>query len=98
MRIFATTALYVFVVDIYQRITKDFSFISFDSFVYDYTADQGNLVDEYTILKEISLHLGKVIGYLLIILMSFYIALNYIFVLALIASLGLNLLPISDRE
>lgn len=67
--------------------------MSFDAFVYDYMSDQGNLVDEYTILREIALHLGKVIGYIIIIILALFISLNYLFVIAVLATLALNILP-----
>lgn len=94
LRIFATTATYIFIIDIYQRMSHGFSFISFDAFVYDYISDQGNLVDEYTILREAALHFGKITGFILIIIGSLLLPLNYLFVIAVLATIALNILPV----
>lgn len=93
LKIFVSTATLVFIVDSYQRMSRGFSFVSFDSFVYDYISDQGNLADEYTILREISLHFGKISGFILITIGSFFMPLNYLFIIAILATIALNILP-----
>jgi len=98
LKIFGTTTLYVFVVDIYHKLTSIFSFTSFDALVYDHIADQGHLIDEYTILKEMILHTGKAFGFLIITILSFYLSLNWLFLIGFLATLGLSLIPNSELE
>jgi len=98
LKIFGTTAFYIFIIDVYHRITSVFSFTPFDALVYDHIADKGHLLDENTILKEMTLHGGKVTGFLLIAFTSSFIDLNYLFFIAIIGTLLLSVIPEVDMD
>jgi len=66
--------------------------------VYDHIADKGHLLDENTILKEMTLHGGKVTGFLLIAFTSSFIDLNYLFFIAIIGTLLLSVIPEVDMD
>jgi hypothetical protein len=56
-------------------------------------ADSGHLLDENTIVKEMFLHTGKIVGFIIIYFLSSLLSLNYLFFIAILASLFLTLIP-----
>ena len=91
-KIFILSAFHIFVVGAYHSLTKIFKDTPFDALNYEILADQGHLVDEYTVLKEIAIQVGRVLVLILAIVIAFNFGLNWTFVLAALASLFINLL------
>jgi len=92
IKIFITTAFQIFVVGAYHSITSIFLRTPFDALTYEIAADQGHYVDEFTVLREMALNTGRAFMTILIILISFYFAIQWVFILAALASIILNLL------
>ena len=57
---FIQTPFEVFVVDTYHRFGRTVNAVAFDAETYEQAADSGKYIDEYTVLKEIALNLGRV--------------------------------------
>jgi MFS family permease len=89
-KIFVLSAAQVFFVGLYHNIVRIFSHTPFNALVYDISADQGSLVDEYTLLREIANHIGRTVSLLIIAFLTLFIPLGWTFVLAVAASLALN--------
>lgn len=92
VKIFIATAFHVFVVDAYHKLTKIFLRIPFESIMYETAADQGHYVDEFTVLHEMAISFGRSAMYFLVVILSFFVSINWVFVLAALASIGLTFL------
>lgn len=91
-KIFIATAFQIFLVDTFHKLTKIFLRIPFDAMTYDIAADHGHFVDEFSVLHEISINIGRVIMYSMVIVLTIFVPLNWIFVLAAFASIAFNFL------
>jgi hypothetical protein len=60
--------------------------------VYEKAADRGHYIDEYTLIKEISLHAGKVLALLIIAALLFIFPLQATFILAAFMALLVTLI------
>jgi len=90
-KIFVISAAQVFVVGLYHNIVKIFTKTPFSTILFDMSAEQGKYVDEFSVLREISGHLGRAAALILISVLSLFVPLGWTFVLAALASLALNL-------
>jgi YQGE family putative transporter len=93
-KMFVLTAFQIFIVGTYHSFTQIFKDTPFDALNYEVLADHGHYVDEYTVLKEIAVQLGKVLMlifiFLLVVAANFN--LSWTFALAALASLLINFL------
>ena len=96
IKIFIVTAFHIFIIGAYHSITKIFTRTPFDTLTYEMSVDEGHYIDEFTVLKEMALHTGKVVVTILIIILSFFLSIEWIFLIAALASLLLNLLSARD--
>ena len=81
-----------FFIGTYHVFTKIFKDTPFDTLNYEMMADRGHYVDEYTVLKEIAVQMGKILMLIFAILVALNFGLNWTFALAAIASLFINLM------
>lgn len=86
------SAFQVFLFSTYHNLSRVFSRTSFDALNYDIAADQGHYVDEYTVVREIAILVGKIIMGLFVMILLPYFSLRYVFVLAALGSLFMTLL------
>lgn len=94
LRMFLRTAFQIFVVGTYHNFAGIIRSLSFDTLMYEEAADHGMFVDEYTAIREVSLHVGRVLMILVLIGLIIFLGVNMIFafLLAAIASLFINVL------
>ncbi|MAF20868.1 MAG: hypothetical protein CMI55_04315 [Parcubacteria group bacterium] len=59
---------------------------------YGAAADQGHYVDEFTVLKEMAINFGKTLMVVLVVIVSLYFSIQWVFILAALASVVVNLL------
>lgn len=90
LKIFVITAGHIFVVGAYHQIVDIFTRTPFQALKYEMAADQGHYVDEFTVIYEMALQLGKIFGIAGIIIISFYLPIQWTFILAAGASIMLN--------
>ena len=62
-----------------------------DTLTYQQAADSGHYIDEYTVLREIALSIGRLCMFLLLIPVTFVFPLSFAFFLTAIVALGINL-------
>ena len=55
------------------------------------SGDQSRYVDEVTVIKEMAEHFGRLVSLLVIISLTLIMPINYTFIIAVAASLALNL-------
>lgn len=92
LKIFVLTGFHVFAAGTYHQLTQIFKDTPFDALNYEMLADQGHYVDEYTVIKEIAVQMGKVIILVFAMLFLLNFGLNWTFALAALASLFISLL------
>jgi len=86
------SAFEIFAVSIYHMLGLIVLRTSLDTLVYEKTADRGHYVDEYTVIREMALHGGKIAGLLVVALLLLFFPLQISFIIAAFASLFINLL------
>lgn len=98
MKIFVVNALQVFLVGVYHNIALVLLRTPFDAFMYETHADQGHYVDEYTVLHEIALAIGRVLmlGFLYLLLQV--ASLNLAFLAAAVVVLAFTALNPKDLK
>ena len=70
----------------------------FDTLVYEISADSGHYVDEFTVLREMALTMGRVLVLAIVALLLLFVSLEWTFVIAAGASLLLNAICIVRRK
>lgn len=92
VKIFIITAFHIFIASAYHNLTKIFARTPFDALTYEKAADQGHYVDEYTVIHEIAIQLGKSLMLVFVLFLIPFFSIQWTFVLAALASLGMNFL------
>jgi YQGE family putative transporter len=92
LKIFVLSSFQIFVVGTYHSFTQIFKETPFDALNYEYMADQGHYVDEFTVLRELAIQTGKILILIFAIFVALNFGLNWTFALAALASLFINLL------
>lgn len=91
-KIFIQTAFQIFIVSSYHSFAAIIRRTPFTTLMYEQAADRGHYVDEYTVLREVSLNIGRVLMLVLLFILFYFVGLTFAFVLAAIASLLINIL------
>lgn len=97
LKIFVLSAAQVFFVGLYHNIVRIFSHTPFSAIIYDMSADQGSLVDEYTVIREMANHLGRASALLITAILTLFIPIGWTFFIAVGASLALNMVYTAQR-
>jgi len=85
-------ALQVFLFSTYHNLSRVFAKTPFDALNYDIAADHGHYVDEYTVIREMAIAIGKAIMSILILVVIPFMPLRWVFIVAALASLLMSLL------
>lgn len=96
VKIFIITAFEIFFIGVYHSMTAIMARTPFDALTYEMAADEGQYIDEFTVIKEMALQVGRVIMTLLVLVISFYGEIQWVFLFAAIASLGFHFLRSRD--
>jgi hypothetical protein len=86
------TAFQIFIVGIYHKFTRIFIDTSFDTIFYELAADQGHYVDEFTVLSEIGVQMGRIAAVVAVSIMTLYMSIEWTFLVGALAALSLNAL------
>ena len=92
IKIFVATSFQIFIVSTYHNLTAIFRRIPFDTLMYEKAADWGHYVDEYTVLRELALNIGRVLMMIITAILVYFFGITAAFVLAAIMSLFINIL------
>jgi len=91
-KIFVLTPFHIFAAGAYHSIAQIFKDTPFDALNYEIMADHGHYVDEYTVVREMAVHFGRVAIALLALVLILFLGLSWTFALAAVASLLINFL------
>lgn len=87
------SGLHIFLVGIYHNFTGILMRTPFDVLMYEIAADEGHYVDEFTVLREMALTIGRIVMMILaIILLSQDMSVVWIFILGAVVSVFINLI------
>lgn len=92
VKIFVLTAFHIFIVSTYHNLVRIFARTSFDAMLYEIAADQGHYVDEYTVIHEMAIQVGKIFMLTFALVLTCFFDMQWVFMIAAIASLGMNFL------
>lgn len=92
VKLFIETGFQVFLFDTYHKMGRAANRISVDATTYDQAVDNGHYVDEFTVLKELSVNMGRGCMLLLIAVVILSFDIKVAFILAAFASLLVTLL------
>ena len=92
IKIFVETAFQIFLVDAYHNLGKTVNRVSFDTNTYTQSADNGHYVDEFTVLKEMSLNIGKILMLVFVIIIVSFTTIKVTFIAAAVATLFMTIL------
>lgn len=90
LKIFVLSAAHVFFVGLYHNIVKIFTKTPFSAIIYDMSAEQGQYVDEFTVVREMAAHLGRALCLTAVALLAIVIPIGWTFLIAAVASITLN--------
>ena len=92
LKVGVVSALQIFLASIYHVLALIVLRTSLDTLVYEKTADRGHYIDEYTVIKEMAIHFGKIIALILIAFLLLFFPLQVSFIIASMAVLFISLL------
>lgn len=96
IKMFVATVIEVFVVGVYHSISKVFTETPRTSVAYDISSENDAYIDEYTVLREMFINMGRMIGAVLVVLISLVTSVQWLFIIGAIAALLFHF--ISDRD
>lgn len=89
---FVGTPFEVFAAGSYHNLTGSAARISIDSLMYERAASSGHYIDEYSVLREVALSLGRVMMLTAAIALLYFVDMAVLFWIAAVASLFIGLL------
>ncbi len=98
VKIFVVTAFHVFIVGLYHKIAKVVTETSFGTIFYELAADQGHYVDEFTVLSEMALQIGRMVALGAVATLVMFISLKWAFIIGAVAALALTSLSMVMAE
>ncbi len=90
LKMFVFSAAHVFFVGLYHNIVKIFTKTPFSAIVYDMASEQGEFVDEFSVVREMAGQAGRATCLLIASALSFFIPIGWTFLIAVFASIALN--------
>lgn len=87
LKMFIDTPTEVFMVDTYHNIGKVSQDMVYSHSLYEHAADNGTFIDEYVVLRETSLNLGRIFMLLVTIPIIMFFPIKITFIFAAIATL-----------
>ena len=92
LKIFVQTGFHIFIASAYHNFAAIAMRTPYDTLMYEKAADSGHYVDEYSVLREMSLNIGRVLMILGLLVLFNFFGLNYAFIFAAVAVLFMNLI------
>lgn len=96
-RIIVETAMEIFAIRSLARVSSSVTSLSLQAMSFDYAGQDKSHGDEMMIIREMALNIGRCTAYLTVFIASFYIPLRWLFILAAISVLILNMVPDKER-
>ncbi len=87
IKLFIETAFQIFVADTFHNMGRVVHRTSVDTTQYDQAVDNGHYIDEYTVLRELALNIGRILMLSLAFVISLFFSIKFIFIFAAIATI-----------
>ncbi len=97
VKMFVLTASQIFFVGLYHNITKIFLKTPYSAILYDMSGEQGRYVDEFTVMREMASHIGRALALVLMVVLTFFLSIEWTFIIGVIASLAINAIYQAQR-
>ncbi len=82
----------IFLAGVYHNFTQILYKTPLDALTYEIAADEEHYIDEFTILKEMALHMGKLIMVILSLIILKYWGVKWVFVLSALIAMAIGLI------
>lgn len=92
LKIFVETFFQIFIVNTYHKIVFVMRQTPFAALRYEQAAHEGSLIDEYNVMREVSINIGRIISILCLLVAVQFLPLSSAFILAAIFSFFITLL------
>ena len=92
IKIFVISATQVFLVGLYHNVARIFTKTPYNTILYDMSGEQGQYIDEFSVMREMSNQIGRAMALLIMLGMTFYFSLEWTFIIAALASLLFNVI------
>tara|TARA_B100000745_G_scaffold296537_1_gene242059 strand:- start:3789 stop:4997 length:1209 start_codon:yes stop_codon:yes gene_type:complete len=89
-KIFVLSAAQIFFVGLYHNVTKIFLKTPYSAILYDMSGEQGKYVDEFTVMREMSSHIGRAIALVVMVGLTLVMPIEWTFIIGVVASLAVN--------
>ena len=97
-KIFVISAGQIFLVGLYHNITKIFIKTPYSAILYDMSGEQGNDVDEFTVMREMASHIGRAIALVLMVILTLLFSIEWSFLLGVVAAIAVNAIYQAQRD
>jgi len=91
-KIFVNTAFTIFIASTFHNFALIMMRTPFDALMYEKAADAGHYVDEYTVLRDIAITIGRALMIIAILILLCFVSLPFAFLLAAVAALFINMI------
>ncbi len=92
IKAFVTTAFTIFIASTFHNFALIMMRTPFDALMYEKAADAGHYVDEYTVLRDMAITIGRVVMIAALLILLGFVTLPWAFFLAAIAALFINMI------
>lgn len=89
-KFFIQTGFHIFVTSTYHNFTTIAMRSPFDALAYEKAADSGHYVDEYSVLREMAVQLGRILAIIILLILLNFLDLKFAFALAAVIALFIN--------
>jgi len=89
-KMFIFSATQIFFIGLYHNITRIFMKTPYNAMLYDMSGEQGKYVDEFTVMREMASHSGRVLALLVMVALTFFFTIEWTFLIGAVASLLVN--------
>lgn len=93
LKIFVTSAFHIFVVSTYHNFATILMRTPYNTLLYEKAADSGHYVDEYTVLREMYINIGRIGCIAVLMVLVQFFSLNITFIIAAIGAVLISLIP-----
>ena len=92
LKMYVQTSFQIFIIGTYHSFAGVLRGIPLTAFLYEQMVDRGHYIDEYTVLREVSINVGQVLMLIACLILLNFVGFTWTFVLAAIASLLVRVL------
>lgn len=97
-KMFVFSATQIFFVGLYHNITRIFTKTPYNAIFYDMSGEQGRYVDEFTVMKEMTNHTGRVVGLLAMLGLTAVFSVEWTFIIGAFSSLLFNMIYLTSTK